>query len=297
MTEAVTQEEVSSDTPETPATPVNPVKEERISNKLQVLVQREKAALMREQIAKQKEAEFEAKHKAFLEREAKLAEFENLKSTNPMKALELLGLSYQDLTQTALNDGSVPPEVQVRKVEEKFDSYIKAQQLAEQEKAETAQRQAKQQEEKVIGDFKAEITSFINADPKTYELIKFEGLEELIYDTIDENYNRTIDPQTGIGKIMSIKEAADKIEAMLDKKYEDARKLEKFAKQTKAPQVAQAAIAHTQFVERNKAVQPQRTLNTLNNQMSATPAKPRTRPITDDERVQKAIAYARSLRP
>ena len=297
MTEAVTQEEVSSDTISTPVTPAIPTqKEERISNKLQVLVQREKAALMREQIAKQKEAEFESKHKAFLEREAKLAEFENLKSTNPMKALELLGLSYQDLTQTALNDGSVPPEVQVRKVEEKFDSYIKAQQLAEQEKAETYKRQAQQQEEKVIGDFKAEITSFINADPKAYELIKFEGLEELIYDTIDENYNRTIDPQTGIGKIMSIKEAADKIETMLDKKYEDARKLDKFAKQTKAPQVAQAAISQIQFTERNKAV-PQRTLNTLNNQMSATPAKPRTRPMTDDERVAKAVAYAKSLRP
>lgn len=273
------------------ATP--PVKDERVSNKLQVLVQREKQALEKEQRAKQREAEIELKYKALTDRESKIEQFESLKSTDPMKALELLGLSYQDLTNTALNDGAVTPEIQVRKVEEKLDSYLKSQEAAERERAEAAQKQAKQNEERVITDFKKDISTFIDADPKQYELIKFEGMEEFIYLTIDEHYNRTVDPQTGIGKIMSIKEAADKVEAMLEKKYNDARKLTKFNIPNPTPKVAIEADKGQRITFQERP----RVARTLTNQLSATPQQPRTRPLTDDQRIQKAIAYARGLRP
>lgn len=265
------------------------VKDEKVSSKLHVLVQREKQAMERERIAKQKEAEFEVKARAFSDRESKISEFESLKSTNPMKALELLGLSYQDLTKVALQDGEIPAEVQVRKVEEKFDSYIKAQEAAELQRAEDSKRQAAQREEQVISDFKSEINTFVDSDPKKYELVKFEGLQDYIYLTIDEHYNRTVDPQTGIGKIMSIKDAADKVESMLEKKYEDAKKLEKF--KTQAPSLASQVVKQQSF-----NIRPQQP-RTLTNQQSATPTNARTRPLTDDERIAKAIAYAKGLRP
>ena len=268
------------------------VRDERVSSKLQVLVQREKQALEVERRAKLREADLEAKLKAFEERERKVSDFESLKTKDPMKALELLGLSYQDLTQTALNDGSVPPEIQVRKVEEKLDSYLKAQEAAERQRAEDAQKQAKQQEEKIISDFRAEINSFIDSDPKSYELIKFEGLTDLVYDIVDEHYSRTINPETGIGEILSIKDAADKLETQLEKKYNEAKKLSKLNTQPQqlASQLANHVVKPQTFTERPRAAR------TLTNQNSATPSKPITRTLTDDERIAKAVAYARGLR-
>src|ERR1041385_3839217 len=80
----------------------------KVSGKLQLLIQREKAALERERAAKAQEA-------ALAERLAKIDEFESVKKTNPRKALELLGLTYQDLTQAELNDGPINPEVANKK--------------------------------------------------------------------------------------------------------------------------------------------------------------------------------------
>jgi len=293
---APTQAQPQADNKQAPQ--VNPqdnqqIKDGRVSNKFQALVQREKQALEVERRAKQTQADLDTRLKAFEEREKRVSDFESLKTKDPIKALELLGLSYQDLTQVALNDGSVPPEVQVRKVEEKLDTFLKSQEAAEKERAESAQRLAKQQEEKVISDFKGEINNHIESNQKDYEFIKFEGLQDIVYEIIDEHYNRTLNPDTGVGEIMNIKDAADKLEKQLEKKYEDAKKLQKFQAQPQqlAQKLAQNVAKPQVFKERPQAVR------TLTNQLSATPAAPRTRPLTDQERVAKAVAYARGLRP
>lgn len=271
-------------------TPVPPVQDDKVSPKLQVLVQREKQALERERIAKQKEAEFEARMKEFEPRESKIAEFERVKKEGDYnKALELLGIPYQDLTSAMLNDGRITPEIQVKKVEERLDSYLKSQEEAEKQKAESSKREAAAREEQVTTSFKTEIKSFLDSEPQKYELIKFEQLEDFVYDTIDEHYNRTIDPVTGVGKILTIQEAADKIEQALEKKDEDRRKLSKL-KINQSPPVIEKVVQQSNFTPRQ---QPK----TLTNQQTAVPSAPRTKPLTDEERVQKAIAYARTLRP
>jgi len=282
MAEAV----ANQTTPEavTPAPVVETQKpvDEKISPKLQVLVQREKQALDIERRAKQAEAAMTAREQQLAEREAKIKEFESLKEKDPMKALSLLGLSYQQMTDIALNDGSVPPEIQVKKVEEKLDSYLKAQEAAKQELAESEKRQAAQREEKAITDFKSEIHTYIHSDPKQYELTKFEGLEEYVFLTIDEHFTRTINPETGVGQILSIKEAADKVESMLEKKYADAKKLTKFQAQT--PPLVENVVKQQQFTTRPKQ---QRTLT---NQLSATPPAVRPRPMTEQQRIDAVIA-------
>ena len=204
-----------------------------------------------------------------------------------MKALELMGLSYQDLTAVALNDGAVTPEIQVKKVEEKLEAMIKAQEAAELSKAEDTKKAAAQREEHVINDFKKKIISFLDSDPKSYEAIKFRQAEDWVYSTIEEHYQRTIDPETGVGIVMTEKEAADKVEAALRKEYQEASRLS-FLVPTQKPTERQKLVETTQFKPR-----PQRTLT---NQLSAMPQAPRTRPLSDDERVRKAIAYAQGLR-
>jgi hypothetical protein len=255
--------------------PQTPKTDDRVSQKLQVLVQREKRALEIEQRAKQSHEAAEQRAKSIADREAKITEFENLKKSNPLKALELLGLSYQDLTGIALNDGNIPPELQVKKVEEKLDSYVKAQEAAKLELAEQAKKQAADQEAKVIEDFKGSISSLIDSDPKKYEAIRFEGLQDYVFHTIEEHFLRT-------NEVMSISDAADKVETAIRKKYEDARKLE-FLKTKEVPPLMQNVVKQQTFTPR-----PQQ--RTLTNKLSATPLPKPTRPMSDEEKVRIAIA-------
>jgi hypothetical protein len=283
MAEAV----ANQNTPTPPPAPV--VEDTKVSSKLHVLVQREKQALERERIAKQKEAEFEARMKEFEPRESKIAEFERVKKEGDYnKALELLGIPYQDLTSAMLNDGKVTPEIQVKKVEERLETYLKSQEEAEKQKAEHAKREAAQREEQVTASFKSEIKSFLDENADKYELLKFEQMDDDVYLVIDEHYNRTIDPVTGVGKILTVQEAADKIEASLEKKYTDSRELKKF-KVNQLPPEINKVVQQSSFT-------PRQQQKTLTNTSTASPTPPRTKPLTDEERVQKAIAYARSLR-
>lgn len=276
---------------ETPAaveTPVEAPKPEKVSQSLQILVQREKKALEIERRAKAREQEIETKSQTIAEREAKLKEFEDLLETNPMKALELRGLSYKGLTDIALNDGAIPVDAQLKKLKDEFDAYKKKQEDGTLQQAEEAKKAAERSEQKVIEDFKSDIVKMLDADPKKYELIRFDGQQDMVYQVIDEHYNRTVDLETGIGEIMDKAIAAEKVEKWLrETKYAKATELEFF--KTLSPQQHKPEV---------KPESPFRSpqMRTLTNNLSATPAK-RAGPITDEQRIAKAIAYAKGLRP
>lgn len=276
--------------PEAAKPEVTETQDDKISPKLQVLIKRERAAIERERAAKAKETEVA---EALKEREAlraKVAEFETLKKTKPMEALALLGMNYQDLTQIALADGNVPPEMQIKKFEEKFDSHLKNQEMLELQRQEDAKKLALKQEEEATAEFKKQISSHLTQNKDRYEFITFESAEQDVYDLIDANYERTKNPETGIGEIWSIAEAADKVEQYLEAKYEKARNLNK-VKTLLAPQP-------TKFNPADYKPKPQMSQmqKTLTNNLSATPAAPRTKILSDEERIQKAIAYAKGLR-
>lgn len=261
---------------------VNP--DDRVSSKLEVLIRREQAAVQRERVAKEKEAALEA-------RELRFKEFESAKDGNSKKALELLGLNYDELTQSLLKDGDIPPEVQIKKVEERMNTFLKSQEEAEQKRLESQKQEAAAKETKVIADFKSEINQHLTDNASRYELIKFEGQEDLVFDVIDEHYTRTIDEVTGIGKIMTIAEAADKVEQHLEQKYEKAKSLSKVSTLFGAVPKGLVKNAVEQKTKLNS--QPPKTLT---NNLTATPTKPKTRAVTDEDRIQRAIAYAKNLR-
>ncbi len=266
--------------------------DDKVSGKFEALIKREQQALARERQAKAIEAQIEARERSIQEREKKIQEFEGAKG-NSKKALELLGLNYDELTKSMLQDGEIPPEVHIKKIEEKFDAFRSAKEQEDKDRAEEAKRQAEAQEVKAINDFKTEINTYLSDNSARYELVGFENQQELVFSVIDENYNRTLDPETGIGKVMSIKEAADKVEEYLEQKYNKAKELNK----TKAlwGAVPKEAIKQAAKPEIKSNTPPR----TLTNQLSATATRAQEKPhvITDEERVQKAIAYAKGLRP
>lgn len=271
-----------------------PKTDERISSKLSVLTRRERAAVERERAATAKEQEITA-------REKRLQEFEALKKTNPLKALELLGLSYQDLTQVALNDGAVTPDIQVKNLEDKFDSFLKSQEDAKARETEESKRQAAEQEEKMTAEFKGKIGSYLKDNASRYELTSFHYGEDdamdMVYGVIDEHYARTAPKDadgnfTGPGAVMTIAEAADKVELHLEQKYrEKATGLNKLKGFLAVRQETPAAKTDTK-----PQTQTRQTQKTLTNNLSAQSKQPQGRFLTDEERVQKAIAYARGLR-
>lgn len=281
-----------------------PIKDDRISSRLDILIRREQAAVNRERAAKLKEAEVEAKLKRY-------EDFESAK-TSPDKALELLGLNYDELTRTKLNDGEIPPEVRVKQVEDKFEAYRKSQEETEKKRTEEykleQERHAKAQEEKAIGEFKGELNTYLKDNSERYEYVNFEGQDgyDLVFDVIDTHYNRSLqesfrklvengeDQETAakkaVGKVMTKEEAADKVEAHYEKREFEKRKLKKSQSIWGAiPKEIQKEVAK----QTNK---PSQSPKTLTNQLSANPTAPRKAPVTDEERVQRAIAYAKSLR-
>lgn len=270
-----------------PTTPVEgqtgAPKDEKLASRLEILMRRDQAVVNKERALKAKEAEIEAKL-------ARIQEFETVKQ-NPKKALEFLGLDYNQLTQSILKDGEVTPEIEIKRVKDELENFKKSQEADKERQLQDAKRAAEAQELKAVSDFKSEITQYLNDNSSRYELISFEAQQELVFEVIDEHYTRTLDQETGIGKVMSIAEAADKVEEYLEKKYLKSKDLNKVkALWGNIPKEAQKQI----IKQETKLGQPPKTLT---NQLSASAMKPRTQAVTDEERVQRAIAYARGLRP
>lgn len=259
----------STDASPPPALP----KEEQISPKLAVLMERERQALNRERMAKTQEEKLS-------ERLKKIEEFESVK-TNPKKALEFLGLSYDQLTESIIKDGEVPASVEIQRLRDELDQFKNQQKQKLDVEAEEKQKQVLQAETKAVTDFKSEIGEYLKSNSTRYELIDFEGAHDLVYEVIDEHYNRTIEPQSGVGKIMSIAEAADKVEEHLEKKYLAAKEKNKVkAFWSNIPKGMQEQL------KKQERSQPPKTLtNSMGPRVSEKPNR-----LPEEKRIQAILA-------
>jgi len=188
------------------------------------------AALSRKEKAlRDREAEYESK---FEEMERRLAEYETqsqepevdweqLLRRDPLKALEEAGLGYDKLTELALNDGKLTPDMQMSAMREEIerDYRRKFEDLEERLQAKE-EAEAEEYYNSVQENFQHEIGNFINENNETYELINASDANELVYDVIEEHYNET-------GRILDLKDAADAVESYLE---EEAGKLMKLKK-------------------------------------------------------------------
>jgi hypothetical protein len=139
---------------------------------------------------------------------------------NPLKALEEMGLGYDQLTELALNDGKLTPDLQMQLIRSELENDYKSKfeelenRLQEREEAEV---EAKYENAK--HNFMSEIESAVASDEK-YELINSSNGEELVYNVIEEHYNET-------GNILEIDEAAQAVEEYLEAEVEKMLKLNK----------------------------------------------------------------------
>lgn len=188
------------------------------------------AALSRKEKAlRDKELDYDSK---FEEMQKKLEEYESenkepevdwqtLLRKDPLRALEDIGLGYDKLTELALNDGKLTPEMQLKSMREDIEGDYKKK--FEELETRLNEKEEKEQEDyynQVQDNFLGEIGDFINQSDETYELIQASNSNELVYDVIEEHYNET-------GRVLDIKEAADAVEGYLE---EEANKLMKLKK-------------------------------------------------------------------
>lgn len=272
----------------TPAPAAEAKPDDKVSGKLSILVQREKRALELERRAKDGMTAFEKREADLSAREAKMKEFEGLKETNPMKALELLNLSYSDLSNVALNDGNVPADLQIKQLREEISRERAAREDEKRQAAEMDKKRAEDTEVQTLQAFKEQIKREVDAD-KSYELVSFEQAYDDVFKEIDDHFNATF-AETGTGVVLEKKEAAARVQKKLEEgKYAKATEIE-FFKSKFAPSKPSFMMAKQQQATNN---QPPKTLT---NNLSATPAKPQTRVMNDEDRKARAIAYFNSLR-
>ena len=188
------------------------------------------AALSRKEKAlRDREADYESK---FEEMERRLAEYEaqsqepevdweQLLRRDPLRALEEAGLGYDKLTELALNDGKLTPDMQMAAMREEIErDYRRKFEDLEERLHAKEEAEAGEYYNSVQENFQYEIGNFINENNETYELINASEADTLVYDVIEEHYNET-------GRILDLKDAADAVESYLE---EEAGKLMKLKK-------------------------------------------------------------------
>ena len=171
------------------------------------------AALSRKEKAlRERELELEKK---FGSKEKELPLERRIRS-NPLKALEELGLDYDKLTELALNDGRLTPDMQMKLMREELENDYKEKFNSLEERLNAKEKMEEEAKyDAVKQGFVGEIESFINENQSDFEYVAHNEATDVVYDVIEEHYNET-------GRILDIKEAVEAVESYLE---EEAEKL------------------------------------------------------------------------
>ena len=172
----------------------------------------------REKDIRAKEADYEYRMR---ELEEKLQELQNPPEEpqapieerlrrNPFETLEEMGLGYDKLTELALNDGKLTPEMQMKLMREELEHGYKSKfEELEERLAQKEQEEEYNKYESIETNFKQEIDSFVNGKDE-FELINANGASDLVYDVIEEHYNDT-------GRVLNMDE--DKSKYLKDNRH------------------------------------------------------------------------------
>lgn len=256
--------------------------EDKFSKKFAALSKREKSLRDKESQYEQKLAQVEAKLMEMEERSRPVPEpvieeesLESILRRDPMKALEKYGWDYKKLTESQLNDGEIPIDVQMKlmrsEMEDKYKNEINVikDQLLERDK-----ESEEQSYNQTINNFKKDLTGYVNEGGEKYELIQANDAVDLVFDVIDDHYKET-------GRILSNTEASEQVEAYL---LEEAQKFLKLKKlQPKTPE----------GLGSQKPAQEKRQSQTLSNTLSAQVPARSDRELTREESLAKAASLMR----
>ena len=199
--------------------------QDQFASKFADLSRKEKALRERES---EYESKFEEMERRLAEYEAKSQEpevdWEQMLRNDPLGALEEAGLGYDKLTELALNDGKLTPDMQIAAMREEIERDYKRK-FEDLEERLQAKEEAEAEEyyNNIQENFQHEIGNFVRENGEDYELIAASEADSLVYDVIEEHYNET-------GRILDLKEAADAVESYLEEEAGKLMKLKKLSR-------------------------------------------------------------------
>ena len=236
-----------------------PEKSDDFSRKFAALSRREKEIRAKEAEYDKRIAELEERLGSFgkkPEPEPELPIEYRLKK-DPLRALEDMGLSYDKLTELALNDGKLTPEMQMRLMREELEGdYRKKFEELENRLLEKEKSDEQRRYDDIQRGFQNEIEDFVESNADRYELIKANEANDIIYDVIEEHYNDT-------GRILDIEEAAEAVENYLEEEAEKIFRLGKFRskfgiendfEQEESPRQSQVTLSNAMSAQANERV-------------------------------------------
>ena len=253
-------------------TPVEPAKKELDSAKFAALARRERDLVGRDLDLKKKQQEYDAKIKEY-------DDYQNFKKSaklDPLKAIESLGLSYEEITGHMLNGNKPTTETKVEELERQLKEFQEGLTKKERDALEADKEEKQKQADRYLEEFKGELNSFIDSTPEEYDLINLYDQKEEVLKVIQANLEKT-------GKILSNKEAADLVKDYL---------LEMTNKgvATKAYQAKYGATSPAPQAGDKKQEIDSATAKSLSNSLTANAGTSLLPPKTERERMERALA-------
>lgn len=247
-----------------------PKEDPALSSQYAALARREKAlraqAMKQEQAIKSREAALAAREAELAAKgEAKPADYSNyiskdLLKQDALRALADANVSYEELTQQILNQGTMDPRTDslLRNMEAKIAKLET--QLAD---ADKKSQEAKTQDyQAAIKQITSDVKSLVITDPN-FEMIKLTGSYKDVVDLIEAKFKQD-------GTIISNEEAAQQVEDYLVEEAERLARASKIQKRLQPQSSKQATSAPVQQPVQKQQTQPQ-PMKTLTNANSAQP--------------------------
>jgi hypothetical protein len=237
----------------------------------------------RENVKRQEE--IKAREAALAEKEKGLSSMEQLRkqvAENPLKALELLGVTYQQVTDFVLKGEQPTPDLQVQGLKNELEELKKRLEDKDKNATEEQKRRSEEEFNKTLNDFKAGVDSFIESNAEKFELLNTYKGGELVMAIIEQHYQDTkkAAEESGQGSpvIMKTEQACELAEKFYEGEVEKALGLKKVT-----------AKVNPQPKEESKPDSPAQQRATLTNQMSS--SAPSMLPAaTEADRMKRALA-------
>ncbi len=256
--------------------------QDEFAEKFMRLARRERALQQQAQELKAKQAEMDklrAELDSFQQRKSKLKE-------NPFDALEMLGVNYDELTQSMLQYGQ--PKDELAEIKEQLKAIQERDTRAKEEAQKAQEERQEAERQKIVSEYRDTLAKFVESSD--YELIKANEATELVYEVIREDYESQ-KPAPGEKKqVMTFEKACEMVEKHLDEQVSKLLELNK----VKAKLSPKEPESKSQSFE--AAVSKPSVSQTLTNSMKATSevSSPQKR-LSDDESFSRAASLIKFI--
>lgn len=195
-TQTETTGQVGEAAAQTTTEPVKPEQTEtdKFAAKFAALSRKEKQLRQQETYLAQKVADAEKRAKEAEEKASKYGTLDEEVKGNPLKWLqEKYGISYEQLTEMALNEGNPTTEMRMKRMQEELDGKY-SKQIEEMKKMlqEKEQAELEKKAQAAKNGFLNEAKEFIDTNEEKYELIKLNNAYNLVYDVAEEVFNNNV---------------------------------------------------------------------------------------------------------